>query len=60
MTFLVELSKQGVHLVYLAAIVALWRQMLKDRDKYEALVREMGATLAIVAKELDHEHDQPK
>lgn len=54
---IIALSKQGAPVLFLLAIVVLWRQLLAVQAKYEALVREMGATLAIIAKELDHDHE---
>lgn len=46
----------GTTVIYLAGIIALWRQNTLLQAKYEGLLREAIATLAIVAKELDEDN----
>ncbi len=50
-----DVAQAGLPLLSLAAVVVLWRQLLHVQEKYEALVKEVTGTLAVIAKELEHE-----
>ncbi len=47
-----EWAAAGAPVIYLAGILALWRQNTQLQNKYEALLRECLTTLIVVGREL--------